>query len=242
MAGRTNLSQRDLEQLSAYLDGELSAREAARLESRLKEDSGLRRTFDELRLTSDIYGTLPQLRVPRNFTLSPEVAGVRAAEPRSAALPWLQWATGLATLAFAVVVGLDAMGGMRLAGPAAAPAMEPEALLAEEAMPAELAVEQEMAVPAAPEGTSALDEAAPAEPTEFAAAATEPAAEDRAGQAFAATPIPTPTPSPTLEPTPTAAPELLAAPPVAPLRVLEVVLGGLTLLLGGLTLWLRRRA
>lgn len=66
-------SQRDLELLSAYLDGELSDRERLALEKRLSQDKTLRAALDGLRETVSLVQSLPRLKAPRNFTLDPAV-------------------------------------------------------------------------------------------------------------------------------------------------------------------------
>jgi hypothetical protein len=68
-------SDRDLELLSAYLDGELSDREKERLEQRLARESALRADLDDLRETVALVNDLPRLKAPRNFTLDPAVYG-----------------------------------------------------------------------------------------------------------------------------------------------------------------------
>jgi anti-sigma factor RsiW len=68
-------SERDLELLSAYLDGELNDRERASLEKRLSQDSALRAALDGLRETVALVRSLPRLKAPRNFTLDPAVYG-----------------------------------------------------------------------------------------------------------------------------------------------------------------------
>ena len=71
MTSHPNLSERDLELLSAYLDGELSDRDRHMLEQRLAAEADLRRSLDELRATVRLVGRLPRLKAPRNFTLDP---------------------------------------------------------------------------------------------------------------------------------------------------------------------------
>jgi hypothetical protein len=51
-----NMTFRDVEKLSAYLDGQLSRADAARLESRLASDPGLRAVMDDLRRTRAVLG------------------------------------------------------------------------------------------------------------------------------------------------------------------------------------------
>lgn len=56
-----------LEQLTAYLDGELSPDERAAVERLLAEDAGVRRLLEELRWTSEIVGSLPRQTAPANI-------------------------------------------------------------------------------------------------------------------------------------------------------------------------------
>ena len=107
MSSLRRLSDRDLERLSAYLDGQLDPRESARLEAQLKQDPRLQQALDELHLPRQLLRSLPTLRPPRNFTLTPEMVGLRRA---SGAYPALRLATALATLAFLVVSGVDVLG------------------------------------------------------------------------------------------------------------------------------------
>ncbi len=65
-------------QLSAYIDGALDLAAARRLEAHLGECRGCRREMEQLRSTVAALQELPEARVPRSFTLSPE----RAAAPR----------------------------------------------------------------------------------------------------------------------------------------------------------------
>ncbi len=65
------LSERDLELLSAYLDGELDDSDARMLELRLSQEASLRHALDELRHTVYLASMLPTLQAPRNFTLDP---------------------------------------------------------------------------------------------------------------------------------------------------------------------------
>ena len=78
----TTPSRRDLEQLSAYLDGQLSQSDRARLEIRIKSDAGLAAALEELRQTRAFLRRTPQRHAPRNFTLTPGMAGIRPPVPR----------------------------------------------------------------------------------------------------------------------------------------------------------------
>ncbi len=69
-----NLSLREYEQFSAYLDGQLSAAEKSKLEEQIKSHPDWRLALDELASTRAILRRAPRYRAPRNFTISPEVA------------------------------------------------------------------------------------------------------------------------------------------------------------------------
>ncbi len=101
-----SISRQDQEHVSAYLDGQLSAGEQARLEARLQVEPRLRQEVADLRATARSLRGLPQVRVPRNFTLSPEQARRYWSLPRFA-FPTLRLATAFATAAFAFVLVLD---------------------------------------------------------------------------------------------------------------------------------------
>ena len=69
------LSERDLELLSAYLDGELAAPDRGALEQRLAREESLRATLDDLRTNQQLLRVLPLLKAPRSFALDPTVYG-----------------------------------------------------------------------------------------------------------------------------------------------------------------------
>ncbi|HEY69584.1 MAG TPA: hypothetical protein G4O08_03270 [Anaerolineae bacterium] len=178
-----NLTSSDLKLLSAYLDGECTKRQAARLESRLQAEPELRRALEELRATAGLLRSLPAVQPPRSFALTPEMVGSR----KKQSYPVLRLATALASIAFVALVGIDALSSrlVPLAGSYAPvqeiveveqPAMEPEMALAppEDASERNAHVEPEVEVEAPmgggglPEPTAQLP-AAPAEgvgPTE----------------------------------------------------------------------------
>jgi hypothetical protein len=70
---RSTLTDRDIELLSAYRDGELSARERAEVERRLADDASWRDALAGIEQTHALLNDLPRLRAPRNFTLDPAV-------------------------------------------------------------------------------------------------------------------------------------------------------------------------
>ena len=94
----TNPTFRDVETLSAYLDGKLSQADSARLEARLAREPELDSILQDLSGARSLLRSLPQRRAPRNFTLSPQQAGVRPPLPR--VFPALRLASALAAVLF----------------------------------------------------------------------------------------------------------------------------------------------
>ena len=172
------LSFRDVEKISAYLDGQLKPSEIARLEARLQTDPELASVLQDLRQARGILRQLPQRRAPRNFRLTPKMVGQKPPMPR--AYPLFRYATALATLllffTFAtnfmaprmqrVAVPYGIGGGYGGGGDAAEPELAMEAA-AEEPAPA-------MEAPAAP---AEAEEPAAEEPIPTEG---EPVAEDSA--------------------------------------------------------------
>lgn len=112
---------RDVELLSAYLDGRLSPSDSDRLKSRLDTDPELRAVLADLREARGLLHKLPQRRAPRNFTLTPKMAGLKPPAPR--AYPTLRLAAVLATFLFVVTFAVDGLAPVASAGSlAAAPA------------------------------------------------------------------------------------------------------------------------
>ncbi len=148
MTKGSQLSNRDLERLSAYLDGALSEREASRLEARLREEPNLQQALQELKETTQMVASLSEVPLPRSFTLTTEMVGIRE---RPRVYPAMRLATALAAFAFFAVVGVDAITSFALQGTLApmskeqaameAPAPVADAMTAEEAPAEELAPE-----------------------------------------------------------------------------------------------------
>lgn len=111
---------RDVELLSAYLDGRLSPSEAARLEGRISSDPNLKATLEDLRETRGLLRRLPQRKAPRNFRLTPKMVGIRPPEPR--AYPAFRLATALAAFLLLASVALNAFTPFAAQRLAAAPA------------------------------------------------------------------------------------------------------------------------
>jgi hypothetical protein len=243
------LSRRDLEGLSAYMDGRLAPAEAAALERRLEDDAQLRGALQELRETVGLLRSLPSRPVPRSFALSPEAIGRRAVRW----YPVLQLGTALAGLAFVVVIGLDALAQNQLglaarvlSGGAPAPAAESEAGAASLFAAAGTATPAGTAAAPAPAEDMLAVQASPEALLPLAAAPTScPVCPREANGTVAADaqktyPTPTSIPlgqevGPTMSALPSEPQGILA------LRVLEIGLAVLTLALAVFTLRLRKR-
>jgi hypothetical protein len=237
------ISDRELEAISAYLDGQLSPREHARLESRLKTDSQLRLALEQMRRTRALLRSLPKVRAPRNYVLTPQMVHPRRQAPRS--YPVLRLVATMASFLFVLVLIGDFLGLGRASSPqiaalteepmaqvleapseegdtsieSAAPAAEPEETqkgLAAEALPT--------ATPAGTQGVVGLLASTPG-PAELAAPqAAQPSAGLSAEAAASAQPAPGRQPTLILN----------------PLRILEVILGLVAVLTGLAALIVRR--
>lgn len=166
----SRISDREWRNLSAYLDGQLSSREVARLEKVLRERADLRAALEDLRTTKMILRSQPRMRAPRNFTLSAEALGVmRQTKPaRQPAFAFGLFSALASLMLVLVVAGEFLLGGQQMAAmPAAndtqlfemaAPAL-PEAEVAQTEVAVELrAAPEEM--PAATEVVAAAEESA----------------------------------------------------------------------------------
>lgn len=76
-------SFRDIEKLSAYLDNRLSRTDRARLESRLGSEPQLEVILKEMQQARFLLKKTPRHHVPKNFYLTPKMAGIRPPLPRS---------------------------------------------------------------------------------------------------------------------------------------------------------------
>lgn len=111
---------RDVELLSAYLDGQLSPSDSIRLESRLNSDLQLKTILDDLRSARGLLRQLPQRSIPRNFTLTPKMSGLKAPVPR--VYPSLRLATVLAALVFILTFTVNGFAPLAASHLTAAPA------------------------------------------------------------------------------------------------------------------------
>lgn len=112
------MNQKDVELLSAYLDGQLTPSDSARLESRLRSNRELVSTLDDLRAARTLLRKLPKRRAPRNFTLTRKMVGMNPPLPR--AYPAFRFATVAATLLFIFTFGVKALAPLTFGFGAAA--------------------------------------------------------------------------------------------------------------------------
>lgn len=100
------LRTRELELLSAYLDGELRPADRQALEARLVAEPDLREQLENFRKSKIIVGHLSRLRAPHNFTLTPEMVTVRQkkAQPFAATM---RLASALAAIMLVVSFGVE---------------------------------------------------------------------------------------------------------------------------------------
>ncbi len=116
----TTPSFRDVEQISAFLDGKLPQDEAARLQMRIVADPELSSVYRQLSQTRTLLRKLPARRAPRNFTLTPKMAGVKAPAPRS--FPLFRFVSVFASLLLVLTFAANGLGQLTANAPASAPA------------------------------------------------------------------------------------------------------------------------
>lgn len=141
---------KQLEQLSAYLDGQLSENEKRQVESRLAREPELRVQHEGLRKTKLLFSRIPRVHAPRSFALTPEMVTVR--QKKQPFTTTLRWVTSVAAILLVVMFGAEFLLGNPFAVRSAMPAeemlesvnmeMEDETALADEA-PAAKAAEPE---------------------------------------------------------------------------------------------------
>lgn len=196
------LNDTDIEQLSAYLDRQLSDAQRATLEARLQREPALRQVLEELRATVEVLRNLEPVRPPRSFTLDP----ARVARPKAW---WNRLMLPFGGVAGALMVLLLVASVFRIAGSGSGAPVQ-QAAAAPTAEPAIAARVPEQ--PAAPLEALTITTAT-IEPTSVPAVAAEDAATMSSAAAPAAPPAPagTPAPAATSAPEPTPAPGAAAS-------------------------------
>jgi len=252
------------EQLSAYLDGELSEEERRRVEVHLGTCGVCRADVEELRWVVGLVRALPEVEVPRPFyvrraDLAPAHASPGLAARLAGLFRALSYAGGVVTLLLAVVTAFSALSGQ---GPEAELVTAPEERVEVAEAPAADMRTFEVSGPSAPpqeDGElveeATVDEGAAELGAEVMVTATPPASVAAADEKVAATPSPAPADEravAALAPTPSPA---AATPPAREDRaargdggLLALPLTGWlavaflsTLLFGGLARWLDAR-
>ncbi len=122
----SQLSPPDLENLSAYLDGQLTASQAAQLKSRLARDADLREALEALRLTRFALRHTPRVNRRRNFVLMAEMVQKQRVVWRAFSASRI--VAVAASVIFAVMVGGEVLLGGRMGSIAMAPNAEPAIL------------------------------------------------------------------------------------------------------------------
>ena len=113
------ISPHDFQLLSEYVDEQLPLWQKTRLEKRLQTNQDLRDTLEELRKNKALLRSLPRMKAPRNFTLTPQLVGRKATRQQQIYrwVPVFQYATVLATFLLILVLAGDILGlGVLLAG------------------------------------------------------------------------------------------------------------------------------
>ena len=141
------LTSKDWELLSSYMDGELNPRDKARVETRLSAQPEFQEALDGLRRTKAILRKAPIRKVPRNFTL-------RAADVQPVKIPrWIpamQWSSAAAALVAVFLFASQLIPGLPgFATTASEKAVDTEMAAPELAQPAQSLA----AVPAADQAT-----------------------------------------------------------------------------------------
>jgi anti-sigma factor RsiW len=204
------LSDDELELLSAYIDNQLAATDRGALEQRLGRDPALRTALDELRGTVGLLHELTPLPPPRSFALDPV-----AFAPRPAPLfGWLRLGATLASVLLAITFAVEfaSMGGVPASAPLATGGGAPAAAAPTAAAAAQRQAQlvtvapDTLSAPAAAPAPAAAATAAPA----AAEMAAEPTASTKAAEATAAPAAPEAPAAGAAAPTPSAEATVLA--------------------------------
>ena len=146
-----SIREKDWTLLSSYLDGELDKKEEDQLEERIARDPQFRAALDQLKNTKRILKATPVLKIPRNFTLTAKMAGVK---PKQPVLFRYRLATAVMSIMLVMTLVLD-FGRFLLGG-----AMAPAAPKMEEVMWESAADEAEAPAISAVEADAHQDRAA----------------------------------------------------------------------------------
>jgi hypothetical protein len=139
------ISPKDWQLLSEYLDGQLSPHDQSKLEQRMHSRPELRDGLEDLRRLRSVLRTVPRRKVPHNFTLTRAMVEKPAVSRWMSWIPALSFSSAVATFLLVVSMLIRLPGGV----PAAmvSPEMEAPQAMVFEAEPAELAQDSAEAPP-----------------------------------------------------------------------------------------------
>ncbi len=171
---KNSLSDRDYEQICAYLDNEMAQDERRRFMLRLQKDTELQKALEAIRRTRLILRSQPLMRAPRNYTLSLQLAEKKR---RHFGFEWitkplLQTASALGSILFTLffLYNLVAFQTSLYRGPMAAAPVQPEESIMQMAVPTQEAGDQQplLLAPTPYPGEQPMAKSAPEEkaPTE----------------------------------------------------------------------------
>jgi anti-sigma factor RsiW len=128
---KPQLSDRDYEQISAYLDGGLKPKVRAHVEARLQSDAAFQVALQEMQQTRLLLRSLPSMHSPRSFTLTPTMVGKPVT--RSGLYPRSYYTLRLSAVLSSVLLVVVLIGDFLTSGlrPAMMPTMAPVPVQAE---------------------------------------------------------------------------------------------------------------
>jgi len=199
------------ENLSAFLDGQLTPLERSHVERHLEECAACRADLEALRHTVALLHAVPAVKPPRSFFIPVgEVTRQRQVQRRRLAYVYVQAATAVATVLLVLVVSGDALLRYQAAKPAATLRVSPALVT----RPVEVATEEVISMPAAvPQQSPEIPTAAPTESVD-------------AGEARGMAAAPQQSPE---QPTVAAPTELFGAGETRPAEAPQIVVEGQTL-------------
>lgn len=114
------------EQISAYIDQQMSPAERQGFETLLGQDADLREQVEGQQEVKSLLSQMPKLKAPRNFVLDPAVYGGKAPAPSFIEMlyPKMRLATAAASFLFVIVLGAGLLLGGPLQTPQSAPAAD----------------------------------------------------------------------------------------------------------------------
>jgi hypothetical protein len=139
------ISPKDWQLLSEYLDGQLSPNDQSKLEQRMHSRPELRDGLEDLRRLRSVLRTVPRRKVPHNFTLTRAMVEKPAASRWTSWIPALSFSSAIATFLLVISMLIRLPGGV----PAAmvSPEMDAPQVMVYEAEPDELAQDSAEAPP-----------------------------------------------------------------------------------------------